>query len=352
MASLDEVAQEAGVSKAAASAALGARPSTTRMSDKTRARIQDTAVRLGYTPNPHAAALSTGRTWTIGVVMPDPDVVITHPNGALNLSTMIGAAGSRGYRIVILTAQKGHRIDPRLMDGCIVLGHVADSMARQLEGVASAVPVLADREQIRGAGRLATDVEEVAVGHRKAARYLYDLGHLDIAIVELHGASARQKALQYFESVAGEMGIEPRLQTWMDRWQVRVYPTTEEICGLDPLPTAVYAFDDDYARTLIAKLAVMGVRTPGDVSVFSGETHRRGIQTAPALDGIDHHYERGTTQMLHRLIDIIEGGGRAEEISIDLPTPDLVVRESCGRPRIGALVGGGGNVEAEQEKDG
>lgn len=62
-----EVAARAGVSKATASRALsGAGP----VSLATRERVQRVAAELGYVPSTSAVSLATGRTRTIGVIMP------------------------------------------------------------------------------------------------------------------------------------------------------------------------------------------------------------------------------------------------------------------------------------------
>ena len=64
---LRDVAERAGVSTAAISQALNDRGS---LRPETRERIKAIAAELGYTPNKHAAALRSGRTMSIGFVMP------------------------------------------------------------------------------------------------------------------------------------------------------------------------------------------------------------------------------------------------------------------------------------------
>src|SRR3954470_17210350 len=67
MTGIADVARLAGVSKSTASRAL---TGSGYVSDKTRLRVQDVAVSLGYTPTTSAVSLVTGRTRTIGVVLP------------------------------------------------------------------------------------------------------------------------------------------------------------------------------------------------------------------------------------------------------------------------------------------
>src|SRR5207237_2498312 len=95
-----EVAREAGVSIATVSHALsGKRP----VSARTRNRIARAVERLGYRPNPIAAAMTTGRTRTLGVVVPD----IANPFFGELLAAVERTAASRGYSVVASSSELG-----------------------------------------------------------------------------------------------------------------------------------------------------------------------------------------------------------------------------------------------------
>ena len=68
MVSLDEVAQAAGVSPATASRALSGRG---HVSPATRQRVSDAAEQLGYVVSSAASTLASGRSRSIGVMIPD-----------------------------------------------------------------------------------------------------------------------------------------------------------------------------------------------------------------------------------------------------------------------------------------
>src|SRR5262245_17654746 len=69
-----EVAQRAGVSKAAVSYVLNGRADTMRIAEVTRDRILATVRELGYHPNGLARSLAHRRTHTIAIVMQYPAV--------------------------------------------------------------------------------------------------------------------------------------------------------------------------------------------------------------------------------------------------------------------------------------
>src|SRR4051794_37248725 len=68
--SLEDVARRAGVSAATVSRALRGLP---RVSAATRERVAEAAAELGYVVSPSASRLASGRTGTVGVVVPYVD---------------------------------------------------------------------------------------------------------------------------------------------------------------------------------------------------------------------------------------------------------------------------------------
>src|SRR5512137_2401078 len=79
MVTLKDVAGEAGVSAQTVSRAVSGKG---YIAAATRTRVNDAIRRLGYTPNRVASSMATGRTLSIGMVVPDisysffPDIVL------------------------------------------------------------------------------------------------------------------------------------------------------------------------------------------------------------------------------------------------------------------------------------
>src|SRR5690625_7430977 len=72
MATIHDVAREAGVSIATVSRSLNGRA---RVSEKTRARVLEVAAALEFHPNRAARGLVTGKLGNVGVLVP----ALTHP---------------------------------------------------------------------------------------------------------------------------------------------------------------------------------------------------------------------------------------------------------------------------------
>lgn len=131
----EQVAREAGVSRGLVSMALAGSP---RVAQATRDHILGTAARLGYRVNRSAAALASGRSGLIGLVLPD----LRNPFFDFIAHALQVAAREQGLTLVItLATQVG--------DG---EGAVDTMLAMQLEGLVLVSPAMPD-PVIRALGR-------------------------------------------------------------------------------------------------------------------------------------------------------------------------------------------------------
>ena len=129
-----QVAREAGVSRGLVSMALAGSP---RVAPATRDHILATARRLGYRVNRSAAALASGRSGLIGMVLPD----LRNPFFDFVAHSLQEAAQDEGLTLV-LTIASGGAAGSQALEALLTM---------QLEGLVLVSPALPDAE-IRSLG--------------------------------------------------------------------------------------------------------------------------------------------------------------------------------------------------------
>lgn len=95
MATIRDVAALSGYSVSTVSRVLNNHP---YVSDEKRARIKKAMAELNYIPNNQARILSSGQSFSVGLVVPNT----TNPCFAQIISGCLSAAGELGYRVTIL----------------------------------------------------------------------------------------------------------------------------------------------------------------------------------------------------------------------------------------------------------
>lgn len=182
MATIGDVAREAGVSRSTVSSVLTGRKFVT---PETRARIEAAIAKLEYSVNSGARALATSRTMTFGVVVRFHEAEFS-PALATYLVAFSDAARARGYAVMLLTEPDGAEavrrvIAARQVDGLILLD-VLDGDPR-LEPISrSGYPavLVGNPEDPRGID--AVDLDFAAAANL-LVDHLADAGHRDAMFV-------------------------------------------------------------------------------------------------------------------------------------------------------------------------
>lgn len=327
-----DVARRAGVSPSTVSRTLrGAR----FVSPGTRAKVLDAAAALSYVASPAASRLASGRTATVGVVVPFITrwffaTVVAGAEAVLReagLDLLLYALGDTAGR---------HRFFERLpvrrrVDGLLVL-----SMAMTVEERAAlhsvGVPGVVVGQVVPGLSSVRID--DVA-GAADATRHLTGLGHRDVAMIS--GAEGnplgfttpqdRRAGFRRAMAAAGRPVREDLVVTapWGVEGGARAMAT---LLSADPRPTAVFAESDEMAFGALRTLRRAGVDVPGEVSVVGFDDH--DLATVLDLTTMAQPVRQQGAEAARLLLDAVAGGAAAAPRDVVLPTR-LVVRGSTRR---------------------
>jgi LacI family transcriptional regulator len=281
---LADVAKLAGVSPATVSRAL-ARPLL--VEGATRERIEQAAARLGYVPGGVARALASGRSMTVGVVVPTLDHAI-FAKAIQALQTGLAAAG---YQLIVAAheyaaAEELRAVDSMLsrgVDALVVVGvdRAAETRARLL---GAPVPVLVlwsfDPElpsigfDNLSAGFLAAQ-HLVELGHRRFGMISGFLRHNDRARLRVEGV---RKALEDAGLALAPAAIVESAFTFGGG-----RAGLAQLLSLTPAPTAIVGGNDILATGALFEARSRGIAVPEALSIVGIDDQELSAQVDPPL---------------------------------------------------------------------
>lgn len=308
MVSMKDIARACGVSVATVSKALNGQPD---IGEETRARVCETAQKMGYMTNSAARALKTNRTYHIGVLFVDErQSGLAHEFFSSVLESFKVEAEAHGYDITFINHNVGGKPTSYLqhcryrgVDG-VVIACVDFTDPRVRELAESELPLVTVDHVFNN--RLAV-VSDNVHGMETLVRYAYAKGHRKIAFLHGEKTSVTQNRLVGFYRACEELGLEiPEEYVRESAFHNpdRCALDTQSLMSLPNRPTCIL-FPDDYSYVGgMNALRQMGIRVPEDVSVMGYD----GIHLARVI-GLTTYWQ--DTQELgriaaERLISLIE----------------------------------------------
>jgi len=326
-ATIKEVAREAGVSVATVSRVFNEKGP---VRDDTRQRIQEVATRLGYSPNAAARSLSTRKTGTIGVLLPDLyGEFFSEVIRGLDL-----AARRSGYHILVSSSHSDRsEVEAVLralrgrVDGLIVMSPEADARALQAN-LPGTLPIVLLNTRVEGSAFDSINLDNYG-GASAMIRHLAGLGHRRIAY--LKGPAGNNDALERlagYRDALRSLSAEP-VELEGDFSELSGDRAGREILGMSPRPTAVFAANDAMAIGLLHAFQKAGVRVPEDITVVGFDDIPIARFLTPPLTTVGVAIADLGARAIQRLLEVMESGEAQESQHAVLPTT-LVVRGSCG----------------------
>lgn len=266
-----EVARRAGVSRATVSYVIN-NATHQRISPVTRARVLAAAKELGYSPNPAALALRSGRNdivllafpqWPHGPVMVEAIDAAVAELSALGYTPLAHLGREEGPRALAEVCQRIQPVGLVAPAGSLTRAFAGRLHTTRTRGIVAIGP--------HPLGYVPTVVVVQAEIGRAAVEHLVGRGYRDLLAVMPEGGSVRdlrEGRLTGARAAAKSGGARIKLATAApDISEIDAGLATWLECAARG-PRAVYAFNDDYAFLALRSLLQRGLAVPEDVAVI------------------------------------------------------------------------------------
>lgn len=279
MSTIADVAARAGVSKATASRALSGRG---YVSDDTRDRVEAAAMALSYVAHSSATSLATGRTHTIGVLLP----LVGRWFFSEMLTGIQNALLEHGYDLALFGAQEHSTVRRQVVDEVLPRRRFDGLIAVGIEpGSDEMRHLLSLNRPMVSVGARCDEASTVSIDDTAAARiateHLIDLGHTEIAFV---GGEADTRSpsfgdarrLEGYRSAMDAAGLDNRKRvTPSSGTMPSGYAAAVDLLGnRRTRPTAVVGVCDEVAIGAIIAARRLGIAVPTELSVVGIDDHQ------------------------------------------------------------------------------
>jgi DNA-binding LacI/PurR family transcriptional regulator len=336
---ITDIAQRAGVTKAAVSFALNGKPG---ISAATRERILGIAEEIGFQPNSAARALTAGRCGVFGLIINRPVRILGIEPFFMKLISGIQGELSAHQATLQFTmvADTDAEIGlyrqwwaQRRVDGAFLVDMKVDDHR------VAAVEKLGMPAVVIGSPQYAGSLPSISQNERAAVdavvHYLADQGHRRIARVAgpaVYGHSVLRR--EAFESSAAIAGLTP-LTVEADYTPEGGARATVSLLGAAEPPSAILYDNDVMAAAGLGVAHQRGVLVPEGVSIISWDDSALCELMHPALTALSRDISGLGATAARMLFDL--SADRRPENVIEV-TPELQARASSGYAGISGAV--------------
>jgi LacI family transcriptional regulator len=327
---MKDIARDLGISPMAVSKALRNHDD---ISKETRERVMRRAAELNYRLDWIARSMVTGRTYLVGLVLPDL-MQSFFAEVAMGVTRRLAPAG---YQVVILHTQEDPREEAasidllvtRKVDGLIIASAQRGGGAQTLRELKTPY-VLIDRA-IQGLKANYVGVQNEELGF-VATKHLAEQGCRRIAHLRGPALSTSQGRLKGYKRALAEHKLkdDPGLVVEGGYTDASGYEAMRALLKKSPRPDGVFCFNDPVAVGAIRAIQEAGLRVPEDVAVIGAANMHYSDMIRVPLSSVD----QSSAEIGERASDLLlecMTAAEAPPAKRILVKPRLVVRESSRR---------------------
>lgn len=311
-----------------------------RISSAMRERVLQRAKELNYRPDLTARSLATGRTYLIGMIVPD----LMHPFFAAIAKALARNLRQKGYSLVISSSDEDSSLERqeietllgRRIDALVLASSqstTSNSISQTLE--AAHVPYLLLDRPIRGlkAPLVSSDNKVIGV---MATEHLVERGYRRIAHIGVPHLSPGAGRLNGYHATLKRHGLKPQADLVItvdsadERGEECGYEAMKQLLTRKPLPDAVFCYNDVIASGAERAVLDAGLAIPKDVALI-GVSNLAGLSfwntLQVPLSTIDQNVPMLADEVTKQILGMQDSHAGAPPRRTFVP-PRLVVRDS------------------------
>jgi LacI family transcriptional regulator len=330
---IETVASEAGVSKTTVSFVLNNNPT---ISATTREKVLQVVRELGYQPNVNARNLSSRRSRTVCVLVPELGRLFEDPYFSRAISGVYDELEAADYRFQLRKASYEFATNREFLNlfirseiaGMLYIGSTLDD-GYLSDLIDTGYPFVFVNSFLPDVNLPYVIADNVQGGYL-ATKHLIDLGHVRIGHVSgsMNTNSARER-IEGYRKALEEAGIKVDESLVISGGYNRIAArdATSRLLQLTPRPTAIFAANDIMALSVMEVVEAAGLNIPRDIAVVGGDNIELSQLTKPPLTSVEQSVFEVAREAVRVLFDLIDG---QEPRPRQVMETRLIVRESSG----------------------
>jgi LacI family transcriptional regulator len=330
---LKDIAKELGVSTVTVSKVLRGSPD---VGQRTRSAVLKRMRELNYQPNMVARGLASGRSYAVGLVVPD----LVHPFFGEFAKSLGGALRESGLALILASSEEDPEIETQeirtLLNRGVDVLLVASCQPQLMPELASGElrkPFLLIDRRFAGTGANFVGSDDVLVGEL-ATRHLLETGKRRIAHIGGKGMSPSIDRLAGYRKALAAAGLtlpEDYILTrerFEETGDTVGYQAMQELLTRSPRPDAVFCYNDLTAVGAMKAATDAGLRIPEDIAFVGCGNLRYAEYLKVPLTSIDHSTHHMGQLAARLVLELSDPAQPAQAPRITLIEPKLIVRQS------------------------
>lgn len=335
---IKDIARSLSISEATVSLALNNNP---LVNVKTKERVLRAAKELKYFPNMMAKGLATKKSNTIGIIVPDINIVF-YADILRAIDEMLGKAG---YSVLAAMSNNDPAAEEKIIRTFIskrIEGVLAVPTNKQTKSLTAYQKALQDYDipLVYITSLYTTDNIRYVMGDIEAGTYmlvnhLINLGHREIVFIggdrTVPVAGLRIQGMQRAFQDRGLLLREENLIECDNIHYEQAVVATQALIGRRRDFTAVCSMNDEMALGVINTLQGSGIRIPEDVSVVGYDNTIFSRVSSVGITSVDSNIDQTCAQAVDMLFKVMRKEPLGEEHVMIEPT--MIKRQSSGSAR-------------------